>query len=132
MIKIFQRAVHGIDIHVVGNVITEVHLGRGVAGCEPDRVYTEVLEIVEFRSDALEIADTVVVTVCKTARINLIEHCMLPPLVAFSIDGFVLPIALERQEAKANRQPGKRQFLKHKSGTNKLLPAIAPCRRSEL
>ena len=104
MIKILQRAVHGIDIHVVGNVITEVHLGRRIARCEPDRVYTEVLEIVEFCSDSLEIADAVIVAVGKTAWIDFIEDRMLPPLVALSIDGFVLRIAMERQEAKANRR----------------------------
>ena len=47
-IKIRERPIHGIDIDVVGNVISEIDLGRGKTGSEPDGVYAKVFQIVQL------------------------------------------------------------------------------------
>ena len=43
LVEIFQRAVHGVDVFVVGNVIAEVDLRRGIAGRDPDRIHSQTL-----------------------------------------------------------------------------------------
>ena len=89
-IEIGQRAVHGIDVLVVGNVIAEIDLRRGIAGRDPDGVDAQVVQVAHLRRDALEIADAVIVAVGKAARIDLVEHGVLPPLVALGVDRLLL------------------------------------------
>ena len=85
LIEISQGSVHGIDIFVIGNVIAEVDLRGGIAGGDPDGIHTQLLQIVQLRLDAFEIANPIAVTVGKTARIDFVKHSMLPPRVAFSV-----------------------------------------------
>ena len=79
----------GSIFFVVGNVVAEVHLRRREAGRDPDRVHAEIFQVIQLRRDAVEVADAVVVAVGKAARIDLIEHRVLPPLVSFGIDGIL-------------------------------------------
>src|SRR5579883_3124713 len=85
-VKIRQGAVHGVDILVIRYVVAEIHLRRWVAWRNPDGVNTQVMQIVELGRNALQIADPVVVAVGKAARINFVEHRVLPPLMAFGVD----------------------------------------------
>ena len=47
-IKIGDRPVHGIDILVVGYVVTEVHLGRRETRSNPDGIHSQVLQIIQL------------------------------------------------------------------------------------
>ena len=80
-VEVGERAVHGIDLLVVGDVVAEVHLRRREAGGDPDRSNSEILQVVELRGDAVEISDAVTVAVGEAAGIDLVEDRMLPPLV---------------------------------------------------
>src|SRR5207248_2642878 len=80
-VKIFQRAVHGIDVLVVRDIVAKIHLWRREAGRDPDGVYAKLLQIIELGGDAVQIADSIVVTVRESARINFVEDGMLPPLM---------------------------------------------------
>jgi len=46
--------------------------------------------VIEFRGDALEVADAVVVAVGEAARVYLIEDGVLPPFVALGVDFLLL------------------------------------------
>src|SRR5271166_538535 len=86
-VEIRQRSVHGVDVFIVRNVIAEVNLRRRKAGGNPDSVHAKVFQIIELRSNALQIADAVIVAVGKTARIYLIEHGVLPPFMTLRVLG---------------------------------------------
>ena len=79
-IKIGHRAVLRIDRGVVGDVVAEVDLWRRVDGRQPDRIDAERLQVVEARCDAVEIADSVAVGILETARIDLVDDRVLPPV----------------------------------------------------
>jgi hypothetical protein len=85
IIEIGERSIHGIDIFVIGNVVTEVDLRGREAGRNPDRIHTEILQIIQFRCDAIQIADAVIITVGKTTGINFIEDSVLPPRMFFRV-----------------------------------------------
>ena len=85
MLEVVQRAIHRIDVFVIRDVITEVDLGRGIARCDPNGIDPKIFQIIQMGVDALEIANAIIVTIGKAARINFIEDHMLPPLVTFRI-----------------------------------------------
>ena len=66
-IHIGKSAVLGIYGFVVGDVIAEVNLGRGVHGSDPDGVYSKLFEVAEAFRDAVEIAYTVTVRILEGA-----------------------------------------------------------------
>ena len=72
-IEIGQRAVHGVDGFVVGDVIAEIDLRRREARGDPDGVDAELVQVIELGGDAVEVADAVVVAVGEAARIDLVE-----------------------------------------------------------
>ena len=82
-IEVRQRPVHGIDILVIGNVVTEIYLWRREARRNPDRIYAKVFQVIQLRGDTPEIANSIVVTVGEAARINLVKDRVLPPRTAF-------------------------------------------------
>ena len=43
------------------------------------------MEVIELGSDAIEVADAVVVAVCEAAGINFVEYGVLPPLASMGI-----------------------------------------------
>ena len=55
----------GLTLDVVGDVVAVVAQGRGEEGQEPEAGDAEVLEVVEARDQAGEVADAVVVGVRK-------------------------------------------------------------------
>ena len=66
---------------VVGDVVAEVDLRRGIEGREPDGVDAQVLQVVEPLGDAVQVADAVAVRVLKAARVNLVDDGVLPPVL---------------------------------------------------
>ena len=87
LVEVGERAIDRIDVFVVGNVVAEIDLRRGIAGRDPDGVDAELLQVVELGGDAGQIADAVIVAVGKAARIDFVEDRMLPPLMTFGVDG---------------------------------------------
>ena len=79
VVHIGDGAVLWIDGLVVGDVVAEVNLGRGVHGRNPDSVDAQTFKVVQTLGDAVEIADAIAVGVLKAAGIDLVEDSVLPP-----------------------------------------------------
>ncbi len=79
VVDIGERAVLRVDGLVVGDVVAEVDLRRGIHGRDPDGVDAEGLQVVEALGDAVEIADAVAVGVLKAAWVDLVDDGVLPP-----------------------------------------------------
>jgi hypothetical protein len=87
-IEIGERAEHGIDVAIIGNIIAEVgHRGWKNRG-EPDGIDAKADEIIEPAFNPAKIADAVAVAVLERSRIDLIDGGQLPP-AARAIRGFV-------------------------------------------
>ena len=95
-IKIRQSTVHGIDVLVIGNVVAKIHLRRGETRGNPDRIHSQVLQVVQLRSDSFQVSNAVIIAVSEAARINLVEDCVLPPLMAFFVHGTVRRLSKSR------------------------------------
>ena len=78
-VEVLERAEQGIDVDVIRDVIAEIGHRRGVDRRDPDRVDPEPAQIVDPLEDALEIAHAVAVAVLERARVDLIDHRLLPP-----------------------------------------------------
>ena len=80
LVEVRHGPVLRVDSHVVGNVISEIHLRRGKERRDPDRVHAQAAQVVQVRGDAVEVAHAVAVGVGKTARINFVDDGVLPPV----------------------------------------------------
>ena len=78
-VEVGEGAVLRVDALVVGDVVAEVDLRRGIHGRDPDGVDAEGLEVVEALGDAVEVADAVAVGVLEAAGIDLVDDRVLPP-----------------------------------------------------
>jgi hypothetical protein len=78
-LAIGKRPEAGIDVAVIGDVITEIGHRRWVERAHPNRVHAECGKIVKAPADAVEIANAVAVRVLKRARIDLVDDRGLPP-----------------------------------------------------
>jgi hypothetical protein len=76
LVEIGQRAVHGIDMLMVGHVVSEIDLERRIERGDPQRVDVEVLEIREPRVDAVQAADPVAIGIL--ARICALTSPVVP------------------------------------------------------
>ena len=79
LIHIVHRAEARVDIVIIGNIIALIRERRAVDRREPDDVDTELLEIIQFADNALQITDAVAVRVTEALRVNLIGYFFLPP-----------------------------------------------------
>ena len=79
VVEVCQAAEAWIYIAIVGNVIAEINHRRRVNGRDPDRLDPKADKIVEPLLYPFEVAYTVVVSVLKGARVDLIDHACLPP-----------------------------------------------------
>ena len=77
--KIAQRAIVGMHIPVVGDVVAVVTHRRGVEGQQPDGVDAEVLHVVELFEQAAKIPAAVVVGISKGLDVQLIDNRVLVP-----------------------------------------------------
>ena len=69
----------GVYRPVVGHVVAEVEVGRGIERREPYCVHAQALYIVQLGEDAPEVADAVAVAVAEAARPDLVYHRVLVP-----------------------------------------------------
>ena len=69
-------------VHIVGDVIAVIGVGRGIERREPYRVHVEALDVVELAQHAPEVADTVAVAVAEAARPYLVYRHLLVPFIS--------------------------------------------------
>jgi hypothetical protein len=78
-IEVVQRAVDGMDVLVIRDVIPVVPKRRRVEGKQPEDVDAESLQVIEFLGEAGEVADAVVVAVEEGAHVRLIDDGVFVP-----------------------------------------------------
>ena len=83
-VEIVQGAVHAVNVFVIGNVVAEIYLRRGITRSDPDRIHAQRFQIVQPGGYARKVPDAVVVAVSEAARIYLVENGMLPPGMLFT------------------------------------------------
>src|SRR5208282_5531111 len=124
LIEIRHGAKLRVDGRVVGNVVAKIDLGRRINRSDPDGVYAEILQIVQTRSDTVQIADTVAVRVLKPARIYLVEDGVFPPRIprtcrAVYPCGEFRVLWAARHGNENNEKEGKREAVwKERTGTS--------------
>ncbi len=78
-LKVFQRAVRGMDVGVIGDVVAVVAQRRGAEGQEPNGGYAEVLQVIELLGQAAEIADAVGDAVEEGAHVHFVNDGVFVP-----------------------------------------------------
>ncbi len=89
LLEVVERAVGGVDVDVVGDVVAVVAQGRGEEGQEPEAGDAEVLEVVEAGDQAGEVADAVAVGVLEGADVQLIDDRVFVPERVGGAAGFL-------------------------------------------
>ena len=84
-VEILARAIGGLDLLVVGGVVAVV-ARRLEDRHQPERVDAQVLEIVELRGEAGEVADAVAVGIGEAAHEDLVEYGSPRPVMV-PLDG---------------------------------------------
>ena len=77
--EVLEVAEEGVDVAVVGDVVSGVVLRRDVEGGEPHRVDAEGGEVGETLGDAGQVTDAVAVAVGPAAWVDLVDHGVAPP-----------------------------------------------------
>ena len=78
-LKIVQRAVAGVDIVIVRDVVAVVAQRTGIEGQQPDRRDAETLQIVELADESAEVADAIPVAVGERLDVGLIDDRVFVP-----------------------------------------------------
>ena len=79
LLKIRHCAKGGVDGAIICHIVAAIRPRADEERTAPDHVYPQRSDIIEFGGDAGEIAHSVSVGITKTARIDLIDHRVLPP-----------------------------------------------------
>ena len=77
---ILHGSIFVIDPAVIGNIIAIVILRRFQHGGDPENIYSQLLQIVQFFYNSGNITNSVSVAVVKTSRVDLIYHTFFPPV----------------------------------------------------
>ena len=93
-LEVVDGAVAGIDPGVVGDVVAVVSKRRRKEGKEPEAGDAEVLEVVEARDEAGEVADAVAVGVLEGADVELVDDGVFVPEGISCTAGFLHWVAL--------------------------------------
>src|SRR6266487_3540233 len=78
VLKIIHCSVFRVDGVVIQDIVTMVRRGR-MNRHEPDGSDAQMLKIIKFRSNAIEIANAIVISIIKRADKYLIEDRFPPP-----------------------------------------------------
>ncbi len=125
LVGVAQRAVHRIDVVVVGDVISVVAHGRRVEGQQPDRVDAEVLQVRELLEQAAEVAASVRVAVHERAHVELIdERVLVPERVVVELRKLDLLVALGGSRRCDHRKYSKSCSLRTRRRKRKICPGI--------
>jgi hypothetical protein len=79
--EVAERAVAGVDVVVVRDVVAGIKAGRRLERHQPDSGNAEALQIIKAADKALEVADAVAVCVHERADREAIDDCILVPEV---------------------------------------------------
>jgi hypothetical protein len=77
--EVRQRAVGGIDLQVVGDVVSVVLQGGRIEREQPDRIDPQVLQVIELSRQPDEIPDAVPVAVGKSPDMEFVDDGVLVP-----------------------------------------------------
>src|SRR5690606_29450050 len=77
--EVLECPVARVDLGVRSDVVAVVAQRRRVERQEPDRGDTELLQVIELRSQAAEITDPVAVGVRERADVQLVDDGVLEP-----------------------------------------------------
>jgi hypothetical protein len=77
--KIFEGPVIRVQFHVVCNIVSIVAEWRRIKGEKPQGGNAKPLEIIELFSQALKIADAVIITIAKGSHMELVNDRILIP-----------------------------------------------------
>ena len=80
LVKIGKGSQLGINIAVVGNVITAVSKSRWVEGAKPDGVNAKFCEVIDLGGDAFDIPKSITVGVFEGSWVHLVHNCLAPPI----------------------------------------------------
>ena len=78
-VEIRQGPEHRVDAAVIRYVVAEIGHRRGVHWRNPDRVDSQLHQVVEAACDAVQIADAVAVAVLERPWVDLVDDAALPP-----------------------------------------------------
>ena len=113
LLHVIKISEHGVNILIIGNIITVVILGRSAHRRQPDGVNAKLLKIVQSFYNSLDVADPVSVTVLKASGINLVNHRILPPFFIVHIHFLLLNPSYESSvfcKASIHIATGKKDF----------------------
>src|SRR5258707_7544399 len=79
LLEVIERPVIRVNRAIVGNVVAVVREGRGKKWHHPKGIDSQLLQIVDFLREPLEIADTISVAVEEGTDVDLINDCVLVP-----------------------------------------------------
>ena len=65
---------------IIGHVITSITKWRFKTWVHPNRIASQLLDIVQMLNDSLKITDSICIGILKRLWINLIENCIFQPL----------------------------------------------------
>ena len=79
LLCILIGAVSGRNRVIIRYIVACISKGRSKAGIDPERIAAQILDIIQFGDDSLEVADSVCVGIHKRLGINLVKNCIVKP-----------------------------------------------------
>ena len=83
------EVIHGteawIHVAIVDHVVAAVGQIGWIERRQPDRIDAQLLQIIHLFGDTGDVAQSVAVHILETARINLVDHRLLPPIVTLIV-----------------------------------------------
>jgi hypothetical protein len=76
---ISQGAVRDMDILEIGDVIAHIDLRTLIVRTQPYNIHSKISNVVEFRDDARDVADAIVVALFEAGGIDLVDDAFFPP-----------------------------------------------------
>ena len=80
LLRVRHRAKLRHDGAIIAHIVAVVVVWRIEDGRKPKRGHAQLVQIVEFFDDTAQVANSVVVSVFKRTRIDLVDNRFLPPI----------------------------------------------------
>ena len=80
LLEDIEIAVIGVDVHIIGDVVAVVRVGRGIKRRKPYCIRPQTFDIIKLGENTPEIAYAVAVAVTEAARPYLVNYHVLVPL----------------------------------------------------